>query len=112
MALKRSAPPECETPPVKIVVVGHVEWVEFARVEQVPKAGEIVHAGEVWDEAAGGGAVAAVQLVRLGAETMLFTVFGNDELGQRSRRQLADQGVKLAAVVAPEPPRRGGNPLR
>ena len=91
---------------MKIAVVGHVEWVEFARVEHVPKPGEIVHASETWAEAAGGGAVAAVQLVRLGAETTLFTVLGNDELGRRSRRQLTEQGVTLRAVVAPEPQRR------
>src|SRR5204862_6121520 len=86
--------------------VGHVEWVEFARVEHVPKPGEIVHASETWEEAAGGGAVAAVQLARLGAETTLFTVLGNDQLGRRSRRQLTELGVKLRAVVAPEPQRR------
>ena len=91
---------------MKIVVVGHVEWVEFARVDRVPQAGEIAHATETWEEAAGGGAVAAVQLVRLGAETTLFTVFGNDELGRRSRAQLTEQGVTLRAVVAPEPQRR------
>ena len=91
---------------MKIAVVGHVEWVEFARVEHVPKPGETVHASETWAEAAGGGAVAAVQLARLGAETTLFTVLGNDELGRRSRRQLTEQGVTLRAVVAPEPQRR------
>ena len=91
---------------MKIAVVGHVEWVEFARVEHVPKPGEIVHASETWEEAAGGGAVAAVQLARLGAAATLFTVLGNDELGRRSRRQLTEQGVRLHAVVAPEPQRR------
>jgi ribokinase len=106
MAVKRPRAPECETPPVRIVVVGHVEWVEFARVDHVPQAGEIVHATETWEEAAGGGAVAAVQLARLGVETTLFTVFGNDELGRRSRAQLAEQGVTVRAVVAPEPQRR------
>src|SRR5438128_772124 len=106
MAVKRRGAPECETPRVRIVVVGHVEWVEFARVEHVPQAGEIVHASETWEEAAGGGAVAAVQLVRLGAETTLFTVFGNDELGRRSRAQLTEQGVTVRAVVAPERQRR------
>ena len=50
---------------MRVAVVGHVEWVQFARVERVPRAGEIVHAHETWDEAAGGGAVAAVQLARL-----------------------------------------------
>ena len=91
---------------MRVAVVGHVEWVEFARVERVPRAGEIAHSLETWEEAAGGGAVAAVQLARLGAETTLFTVLGNDERGRRSRRQLTEQGVKLRAVVAPEPQRR------
>jgi ribokinase len=31
---------------MRIAVVGHVEWVEFARVEAVPRPGEIVHALE------------------------------------------------------------------
>src|SRR5271154_3290464 len=48
----------------KVGVVGHVEWVQFARVEHVPRAGEVVHASEPFDEPAGGGAVAAVQLAR------------------------------------------------
>ena len=91
---------------MKIVVVGHVEWVEFARVDHVPQAGEIAHATETWEEAAGGGAVAAVQLVNLGVETTLFSVFGDDELGRRSRAQLTEQGVTVRAVVAPEPQRR------
>src|SRR5437588_12409430 len=91
---------------MKIVVVGHVEWVEFARVDHVPQAGEIVHAVETWEEAAGGGAVAAVQLVRLGVETTLFTVLGNDEPGRRSRAQPTEQGLTVRAVVAPPPPRR------
>ena len=29
---------------MRVAVVGHVEWVEFVRVENVPRAGEIVHA--------------------------------------------------------------------
>ena len=91
---------------MRVAVVGHVEWVEFLRVPHVPAAGDIVHASEVFEQAAGGGAVAAVQLARLGVETTLFTVFGNDELGRRSRAQLAEQGVAVRAVVAPEPQRR------
>ena len=46
-------------------VVGHVEWIEFARVPEVPGPGAIVHASEVWEEPGGGGAVAAVQLAKL-----------------------------------------------
>jgi ribokinase len=53
---------------MRVAVVGHVEWVEFARVQELPRAGEIVHATETWAEAAGGGAVAAVQLAKLAGE--------------------------------------------
>jgi ribokinase len=91
---------------MRAAVVGHVEWVEFARVEALPAPGEIVHAHETWAEAAGGGAVAAVQLCNLGCETLLFTALGRDELGRRSRDQLARQGVQLHAADVDEPTRR------
>jgi ribokinase len=91
---------------MRVAVVGHHEWVEFARVDHVPLPGEIIHSLERWEEAAGGGAVAAVQLARLAGSVTLFTVFGNDELGRRARKQLTSQGVTVHAVVAPEPERR------
>ena len=59
---KRAGASRCETAAMRVAVVGHVEWVEFLRVPHVPTAGEIVHATDAWDEPAGGGAVAAVQL--------------------------------------------------
>jgi hypothetical protein len=31
---------------MRVAVVGHVEWVQFARVERVPEPGEIVSAVE------------------------------------------------------------------
>src|SRR5829696_3872268 len=49
----------------RVAVVGHVEWVEFAIVPRLPHPGEILHVQEFWDEAAGGGAVAAVQMAKL-----------------------------------------------
>ena len=91
---------------VRVAVVGHVEWVEFALVESVPAPGEIAHARETWAEAAGGGAVAAVQLRKLAGACALFTVFGNDELGRRARRELEGRGVTVHAVTAREPQRR------
>ena len=36
----------------RVAVVGHVEWMEFARVPALPAPGDIVHATEVWEEAA------------------------------------------------------------
>jgi ribokinase len=91
---------------VNVAVVGHVEWVEFARVERVPKPGEIVHALETWEEAAGGGAVAAAQLANLNGSVHFFTVLGDDELGERARSEIAQRGVTLHAARAGEPQRR------
>jgi len=91
---------------VNLAVVGHVEWVEFVRVERVPRAGEIVHALETWEEPAGGGAVAAVQLANLNGSAHLFTTLGDDELGRRSREELTERGVTVHAASAGEPQRR------
>jgi ribokinase len=39
----------------RVAVVGHLDWVEFARVDRLPSRGEIVRARECWEELAGGG---------------------------------------------------------
>jgi ribokinase len=91
---------------VRLAVVGHVEWVEFARVEHMPEPGDIVHALETWQEAAGGGAVSAVQLANLNGSAMLFTSLSDDDLGRRARAQLEEQGVTVHASVSREPQRR------
>lgn len=92
---------------MRAAVVGHVEWVEFARVARVPSPGEIVQATESWSEAAGGGGVAAVQLARLAGASTLFTALGEDELGARALAQLEGLGVRVEATRRPEPQRRG-----
>ena len=91
---------------MRVAVIGHVEWVEFALVESVPRAGEIAHALETWEEAAGGGAVAAVQLAKLAGSATLFTALGSDDLGRRARVQLSEQGVTVRAMAEPAPQRR------
>src|ERR687888_76772 len=91
---------------MRVAVVGHVEWVEFARVENVPRPGEITHALETWEEPAGGGAVAAAQLARLAGSCLLFTALGADELGRRSRAELTQLGIEVRAIPEPEPTRR------
>jgi ribokinase len=92
---------------VNVAVVGHVEWIEFIRVDHVPKQGEIAYAGETWCEAAGGGAVAAVQLARLSGSSSLFTAVGDDELGRQVVPELERHGVTVHAAVRTEPQRRG-----
>lgn len=91
---------------MNLAVVGHVEWVEFVRVERVPKPGEIVHALETWEEAAGGGAVAAAQLANLNGSVHFFTVLGDDELGERARSEIESRGISLHAARAGEAQRR------
>ena len=82
---------------MRCAVVGHLEWVEFARVERMPESGDIVHADEVWQEVGGGGAVAAVQMAKLAGECTLLTVLGADDLGRRAREQLEGYGVTVLA---------------
>jgi ribokinase len=91
---------------MRVGVVGHVEWVEFIRVEEVPRPGEIVHSLESWEEPAGGGAVAAIQLQRLAGDVQFFTALGDDELGRRARDELEAQGVTVHSATNGEPQRR------
>lgn len=91
---------------VRVAVVGHVEWVEFLRVERVPTPGEIVGATSLFHAAAGGGAVAAVQLARWTGTCLFFTAFGDDELGEKTAADLRARGVEVHATIRPEPQRR------
>ena len=91
---------------VRVAVVGHVEWIEFARVERVPSAGEIVHALDTWEEPGGGGAVAAVQLARLAGDCLFLTALGDDELGHRAERELSALGVRVETTWRRQPQRR------
>ena len=90
-----------------MAVVGHVEWIEFVRVESVPRPGEIVTATETWEEPAGGGGVASVELARLAGEASLFCVLGGDELGRRARRELEATAVRVHAGRGESGQRRG-----
>jgi len=91
----------------RVAVVGHVEWMEFARVPRLPAPGEIVHASESWQEPGGGGAVAAVQLARLGGAADFFTALGSDERARRSAERLEAHGVRVHAAPRDVPQRRG-----
>ena len=93
---------------IRVAVIGHVEWVEFARVDHVPAPGEIVHATETWEEPAGGGAVAAVQLLRLAGpdRTVFFTALGDDAFGRRAAEELGRLGLRVEAAFRPGIPQR------
>ena len=92
---------------MRVAVVGHVEWVQFARVARVPAPGEIAHASESWEAAGGGGGVAAVVLARLAGAADFLTALGDDEIGHRAAEALGTQGVDVHAAWRSEPQRRG-----
>jgi ribokinase len=83
---------------LRTAVVGHVEWVEFVRVPHLPVPGEIVHAEHAWDEPGGGGAVAAVQLSKLGEHTTFFTALSDTDLGRTAHAALLAKGLRVEAV--------------
>jgi ribokinase len=91
---------------VRVAAIGHVEWVEFVRGDHVPAAGEIVHAHDSFEEPAGGGAVAAVQLARLAGGATFITALGDDELARRTRARLAELGVTVRDATRDAPTRR------
>jgi ribokinase len=90
---------------MRVAVVGHVEWIRFARVEDVPGPGQISHSYDDWEQAGGGGGVAAVQLALLADEAHLFTALGDDELGRRARLELETRGVLVHAASDERPQR-------
>jgi ribokinase len=91
---------------MRAAVVGHVEWVTFAQVPVFPSPGEIVAAAHTWEDAGGGGAVAAVELARLGAEVAFFTALGDDGPGELARARLAALGLELRVATRRRPQRR------
>jgi ribokinase len=97
--------PAGSTPALRVAVVGHIEWVRFARADRIPGPGEVAHARDPFEEPAGGGAVAAVQLARLAGSCTLFTALGEDELARRSIARLTELGVRVHAVTRAEPTR-------
>jgi ribokinase len=95
-------------PPLRLAVVGHVEWVSFLKVDQLPAAGLIGHASDCLEEPAGGGAVAAVQLARLlGRPVPFFTALGRDAIGARTVERLTELGLQLHVAWREAPTRRG-----
>jgi ribokinase len=90
---------------MRVAVVGHIEWIRFARVGHHPAAGEIIHSVDDWEQAGGGGAVAAVQLALLADEAHLFTALGDDELGRSSRAELEQRGVVVHTSIERQPTR-------
>jgi ribokinase len=80
---------------VRCAVVGHIEWVDFVLVDEVPTPGHIAHSTDSWAVPAGGGGVMAVQMARLNGSCDFFTGLGDDDLGRRAVEELTARGVTV-----------------
>src|SRR5437868_4572829 len=73
----------------------------------MPSPGDIIHVDDYWEEPAGGGPGAAVQLAKLaGSRAWFFTALGDDELGHRAAGELTRMGLDVHAAWRDEPQRR------
>jgi ribokinase len=81
--------------PLRVAVVGHIEWVDFVWLESYPAEGQVAHATEWHARVGGGGGVAAAVLADMGAEVEFFTSFGRDANGVAACKQLEQRGVRV-----------------
>ena len=87
--------------------MGHTEWVDFAVCARLPVPGEILEGREAFSAAAGGGAVAAVQLAKLAGEGAFFlTALGDDDAGGWAEEDLRRRGLHLEAARPAGVPQR------
>jgi ribokinase len=93
------------TPRPRVAVVGHVEWATHAR-GRFPVSGEIRVLDDAFDEPAGGGAVAAVQAAKLGAEVTFFTALGADSAADAAHMVLSGLGIALRVAERAAPQTR------
>ncbi len=89
----------------RVAIVGHVEWATHA-LGAFPAPGEIRLLEDAFDEPAGGGAIAAAQAAKLGAETAFFTALGADAAGDATHMLLTELGVSMHTTFRPEPQTR------
>ena len=70
----------------RVAVVGHVEWMEFARVPRLPAPGEIVHATEAGRRRAAAARSPRSSSPSSAAARDFFTALGDDERGAAAPR--------------------------
>jgi ribokinase len=76
-----------------IHVIGNAAVDTVIRVDHFPRPGETLVAAGAHDDLGGKGANQAVAVARCGQEACLFAAIGGDALGDRIRKNLAQEGV-------------------
>ncbi len=93
---------------LNFAVVGHIEWINFLKVDQLPKPGVITHSEKSLEFPAGGGSIIAKILSELTLNQIhFFTALGNDDYGNRCFKILSSMGIKLHVAWRNKPTRRG-----
>ena len=93
---------------IKFAVIGHIEWINFLKVDQLPKAGIISHSKKSFEIPAGGGSVIARTLKEFSNnEVHFFTSLGRDVIGEQSYEILKDFGLELHVAWRDKPTRKG-----
>ena len=86
-------------PEPSVVVVGSVNADLVVSVAELPRAGETVTGGTFARHGGGKGANQAVAAARAGARVAMVGAVGADDLGDEALRELAADGVDVAAVA-------------
>ncbi len=93
---------------LKFAIIGHIEWINFLKVDLLPKPGIITHAKTSLELPAGGGALIAKTLYELSNnEIHFFTSLGKDYYGEKSFDFFKKIGINLHVAWKSEPTRKG-----
>ncbi len=93
---------------LKFAIIGHIEWINFLKVDVLPKPGIISHAKKSLEFPAGGGALIAKTLFELtNNEIHFFTSLGKDYFGEKSFEFFDNLGIKLHIAWRSESTRKG-----
>lgn len=82
-----------------VIVVGSVNADLVVSVAELPRAGETVTGGTFARHGGGKGANQAVAAARVGASVAMVGAVGADDLGDEALRELAAEGIDVAAVA-------------
>ncbi len=93
---------------LKFAVIGHIEWINFLKVDSLPKPGLITHAKTSLELPAGGGALIAKTLYELSNnEIHFFTSLGKDYYGEKSYEFFEKIGINMHVAWRYETTRKG-----
>ena len=93
---------------LNFAVIGHVEWINFLKVDQLPIPGVISHSKNSHEYPAGGGSIIAKTLSELTLNQIhFFTALGNDDYGKKCFNILSSMGIKMHVAWRDKPTRRG-----